>query len=271
MRTIALLALIAMPLLAVDACEGDDDTPDVTPDDVTPDDVTPDAVTPDAVTPEPSPLPDGVVEFAGYLWEVKSGTGLGPGPNSWSSSPNFVWVDEAGLHLRIAQVEGTWYCAEVMLLETLGYGRYQFTFSSAVDVLDPQAVLGAFLYRDDAHEIDLELTRWGDPLATTNGQYVVQPYMLPDHLERFSLSLDERQLSTHTIDWGAEAVVFQSYLGATADVPEEQVASWTFGDASAIPSTEGMAVHLNLWLYEGAAPQDGQAIEVVISDFRFAP
>ena len=53
--------------------------------------------------------PGATVSFSGYTWEVREGGG-GPGPNRCSADN--VWVDEAGLHLRIAPASGQWTCAE---------------------------------------------------------------------------------------------------------------------------------------------------------------
>ena len=52
------------------------------------------------------------ITWNGAQWNVKSGTGLGPGVNNWSSANAFV--DASGdLHLAITNVNGTWYCGEV--------------------------------------------------------------------------------------------------------------------------------------------------------------
>ena len=32
-----------------------------------------------------------------------------------------------------------------------------------------------------------------------------------------------------------------------------------------------MPVHINLWLFKGLPPKDGQEVEVIIRDFQFAP
>ncbi|MDH3226391.1 MAG: hypothetical protein OEM67_04790, partial [Thermoleophilia bacterium] len=53
------------------------------------------------------------VEFAGYVWDVKSSNGLvGPGPNVFSDRN--VRVDRRGdLHLQIRERRGQWTSAEV--------------------------------------------------------------------------------------------------------------------------------------------------------------
>jgi hypothetical protein len=32
-----------------------------------------------------------------------------------------------------------------------------------------------------------------------------------------------------------------------------------------------MPVHINLWLFKGLAPKNGQEFEVIIHDFKFTP
>ncbi len=207
------------------------------------------------------------VDFAGYTWTVKAGLDLGPGPNDWSGSENNVWLDDDGLHLAITQTGANWYCAEVYLTEALGFGRYTFRLKGAVDHLDPMVIAAPFLYRDDVNELDIEFARWGDAEDETNAQYVVQPYFRDGHLMRYAFDLGGEEVSTHVIDWTPERVVFTSAPGLDPDGPEAY--SWTFDDVSAIPGEEGMDVHLNLWLYQGEAPSDGQGVEIVMTDFNF--
>src|SRR5271154_382432 len=86
------------------------------------------------------------ISWQGYTWTVKSGTGLGPGPNNWST--NNVFVDANGyLHLQINYnaATGTWECAEVNG-PNLGFGTYQWQVSGRPDLFDPQVVLGLFSY-----------------------------------------------------------------------------------------------------------------------------
>src|SRR5262245_51276230 len=68
--------------------------------------------------------PPPTILWNGRQWNVKSGTGLGPGNNSWSSAN--VFVDAHGdLHLALTYVGGTWYCAEVWTDATYGFGTFQ--------------------------------------------------------------------------------------------------------------------------------------------------
>ncbi len=207
------------------------------------------------------------ISFAGSSWAVKSSAGLvGPGPNVFSNSPENVWVDAAGqLHLRITYRNGQWLSAEVVLDHSLGYGTYQFNLASPTGQLDPNVVLGLFTWSDTAaynhREIDVELARWGDPTATTNAQYVVQPYSRAGNLVRFAQPADPT--TSHQFTWGPKAVSFLSTTGAGATI-----ASWKYTGRD-VPRSGDERTHINLWLNGGAPPTDGNEVEVVLSGFTF--
>jgi hypothetical protein len=209
------------------------------------------------------------IQFSGYEWAVKGGVSLGPGPNNFSASRNNVWVGELGhLHLKITQTGETWYCAEVYLMQSLGYGDYNFQVSSRVDLLDKNVIGSPFIHRDDTHELDVEFSRWGIE-SGPNAQFVVQPHEHPGNRERFSMSL-LNEASTHIIQWMADLVFFQSAQGHHSDPPAGQVIyEWDYTGQD-IPSAGGDLVHINLWLLGGLAPSNGKAAEMVIKSFNFA-
>jgi hypothetical protein len=138
----------------------------------------------------PRRLAFGTCQGQPIMWEVKTGYG-GPGPNNWSDLPQNVWLDAQGrLHLKNTQVGGKWYCAEVVSEQSFGYQDYSFHLATRYDQLDTHVTAGLFTYLDDADELDVELSRWGDP-AAADSQFVVQPYQLPHHLHRFNSGLTE--------------------------------------------------------------------------------
>jgi hypothetical protein len=217
-----------------------------------------------------------VVRFAGYDWTVKtSGRRLvGPGPNYFSDAPEHVWVDGYGrLHLRIARIGGRWTAAEIVSTASFGYGTYRFFVDSPIDTLPPSVVLGLFTWDDEpdfAHrEIDIEFSRWSNAASTVNAQYAVQPYELPDHLRSFVQP--PLAPSTHAFTWRADAIFFQSLAGslATPVLPSDVIHEWTY--AGPVPPAGGEHARLNLWLFQGVPPADGQPVEVIVADFEFAP
>jgi len=211
------------------------------------------------------------IDFSGYRWRVKSSeTPVGPGPNVFADGQDSVWVDPKGhLHLRIRpDPDGRWRTAEVALDESLGYGAYEWTLG-AVDRLDRNVVAGFFTWSDDApeqhyREIDIEISRWGDP-ANRNAQYVVQPYQMEGNIERFDLPAG-LEGSLHRFRWEPGRVTCLSKaLGDQGQI----VHTHTF--THWVPTPGGEVARINLWLINGEAPSDGRAAEIVVQGFRFVP
>lgn len=222
-----------------------------------------------------------VVDFAGRAWRVK-GTGYyGPGPNLFSAGADQVWVDEQdALHLTLSRIGGNWYSTEVVLDEALGYGDYVLTTRGALDLLDPQAVLGLFLWQyqtcyDDAflwwnayNEIDIEYSRWQDP-ADDLVQFVAQPYYRAGNLHRFDAVYGADEIVSHAMRWLPDRVEYRVWRGpADAEATSPLVQAWTYAGPH-IPRPEQPRLHLNLWRIPGADPQADQ--EVVFTDFAFTP
>jgi hypothetical protein len=216
------------------------------------------------------------IEFGGYTWAVRSGRG-GPGPNAWEESN--VWIDAAtNLHLKIIQRDGKWSCAEVTMRKRLGFGRYRFQVRGRLDQLDDNVVLGLFNYPtgevgpDGTHEIDIEFARWGDP-KNPMGNYTVWPAdkSLKQISKSFPFSLSDRQ-TTHWFVWSGESVKFESLHGNHADDAKE-IASWLYkpDESARRISQQPMPIHINLWLFQGKPPKNGQEVEVVIQHFEFTP
>ena len=146
------------------------------------------------------------ISFAGFEWWVKkSANGVGPDPNIFSDSTENVWLDGGGLHLKITERGGNWYCPEVILNQSLGYGRYSIQISGQIGQINENAVLGLFTWDNDAcseynKEIDIEFSRWGNAQDNTNAQFVIQPFDVPGNLHRWTMP-ENLDLSTHNFDW----------------------------------------------------------------------
>jgi hypothetical protein len=214
----------------------------------------------------------GTISWAGYQWTVRSGSGLGPGPNNWSADN--VFVDANGyLHLEITNVSGTWYSAELYTTTNLGFGTYQWQIDAPLDTLDRNVVLGLFPYgpptigTDGTNEIDMEYSRWGsatnDNLWCTvypsSGSTVGQAHY------PFTLS---GTYTTSRFTWSSTSVAcwlmggFQP-TGTTTNV----IDSWTYSSTTTNIPQSAMPLHINLWLFQGLAPSNGQPVEVVIKGF----
>jgi hypothetical protein len=201
-----------------------------------------------------------VVRFSGRDWEVKTSEGrVGPGPNYFSA--NNVEVDQRGrLHLRVAPRDGGWTCAEVIGVDSLGYGTYEFKVEDVAG-LDANVVLGMFTWDTDARqyhfrEIDIEISRWSDP-NNRNAQFVVQPYTRPENIVRFDLPAGA---STHSFRWFPGRVLCRSARGS--------LVVCRHGFTSGVPPAGVEHPHINLWLFGGRPPGAG-GLEVVVSRFSF--
>ncbi len=224
----------------------------------------------------------GVSSFSGLRWQVKSfeNTPVGPGPNYFSASSENVWLDGEGfLHLRVSLRGGRWFCPEVVSERSFGYGTYVFTLGSRGDTLDPRVVLGMFTWDDrpdtghvNAHrEIDVELSRWGQP-GNADFQYVVQPWdRPPTSIHRFDVGASAGTDTIHAFSWTPAGVTFTSARGSTWPPPQGSVIeTWSYS-GPATPTHGEEQARINLWLMDGRPPQSGQPQEVIVKRFQFIP
>ncbi|MDO8589424.1 MAG: hypothetical protein Q7T82_20570 [Armatimonadota bacterium] len=210
------------------------------------------------------------ITFAGREWIVKAGY-AGPGPNLWSGSTDSVWVDASGLHLKVRNVGGEWYCAEVYSVAPTGHGMHRFHVDGRVDLLDKNIVLGLFAYATDNEEIDIEFSRWGQS-SPPNAGYNVQPYYLPGNSHPFTISLFG-YYSTHYFDWQPEQITFKSLHGHYDEPPgqDDPIEQWLYSGGSNPPVSAFLRIHINLWLVGGQAPSDSQDAEIIITDADLPP
>ena len=204
------------------------------------------------------------ITWSGYTWKVKGGVG-GPGPNNWNDSSSNIWVDGQGnLHLNIIKIGNKWYCSEITLLQSLGYGEYTFEVSTNVENLDKNIVFGLFTYETDSKEIDIEFSRWGNS-AMVDGWFTVQPPPYNTlNQNSFALNLSG-DYSTHKFIWNSSEIYFQSYYGHGL---VNLINQWSYKGANNPPAGKEK-LHLNLWLFNGNAPFNLQEAEVVIKSFKF--
>jgi hypothetical protein len=216
-----------------------------------------------------------VIDFSGYQWSVKYGPlPMGPGPNYFSRSSDNVQVDAGGrLHMRITRRLGRWQCAEVILDQCLGYGKYIFYLDGSPDRIDKNVVLGLFTWDDDAppyyREIDVEISRWGSDLDD-NTQFVVQPWDVSGNMHRFNTVLTADAMTCSFL-WTDTKISFECLLGHSPAPPGDGIiAAWEYSDTAFIPAEGQEKVHINLWLCD-TAPSDRLETEVVIAGFEFIP
>jgi hypothetical protein len=216
------------------------------------------------------------VSFSGRTWRVKGPGYYGPGPNLFDNSTSATWVDAEGrLHLTIRQVGASWYSSEVALVDPLGYGDYVFTTRGRLDLLDPNVVLGLFIWEYGAcwdesylwwnpfNEIDVEFSRWGSP-GNPIAQFVAQPAQ-SGNIFKFNPAFGDTETTSHAMRWLPDRVEFRSWRGGPDDeATSAPIASWTYTGAH-IPRPEAPRVHMNMWQLSSPAV----AQEAVIEAFTF--
>jgi len=217
------------------------------------------------------------VSFSGRTWRVKGPGYYGPGPNLFDNGTGAVSVDAAGqLHLTVHRIGNSWYSSDVALVDPLGYGDYVFTTRGRLDLLDPNTVLGLFLWEYGAcydtgylwwnpyNEIDIEFSRWG-AAGSADAQFVAQPANWGGNLSRFNAAFGDTEITSHAMRWLPQRVEFRSWRGGPdAESPATMIASWTYTGPH-IPRPDSPRVHLNLW--QLAAPAVTQ--EAVFQAFTF--
>ena len=216
-----------------------------------------------------APVISKVIHFSGYDWTVRAaGSDRGGEPNDYD--PANAWTDKQGyLHLRMAEQNGRWSCAEVSLTRSLGYGSYRFVVQDSAH-LGPSAVLDIFTWDDvrsgdSRNELDIELSRWGNP-GGKNAQYVVQPFYVPENVARFTVPAG---LVTHTFRWEPGDASFKSVGGSVTSAGAKTISEHDF--TSGIPTPAAETVHIDLYDFRHSKSSLQQPAEVVIEKFEYLP
>lgn len=213
------------------------------------------------------------IDFSGYSWIVKVGTGMGPGPNSWSDKN--VWVDSKGyMHLKLSYDAATakWICAGVTSVKSFGHGTYQWKVQGPVSSLDKNVVVGLFHYAgpDGFNEMDVEFAKWNvdtnpnvnySVYPATNSKIAAQHYTA-------KWTQTDGTASTHRYTWTAGSVTFKSMNGFYEDDTNLFASNVFTPPTTSIPTID-MPIKMNLWCFRGLAPANGQSVEVIIREFKF--
>jgi hypothetical protein len=216
-----------------------------------------------------TPIISKVLHFSGYDWMVRAAASDRGGDTN-SYDPANAWIDQKGyLHLQMAVHDGQWSCANVRLTHSLGYGTYRFVVQDSAD-LQPSAVLGIFTLDeakpdDIRNELNIELSRWGDP-GKKNAQYVVQPYYVPENIVRFMVPAG---VLTHTLRWQPGVASFKTTRGPVVGSGSKSVSEHVF--TSGIPTPAGETVHIELYEFHHSKNISQLPAEVVIEKFEYLP
>jgi len=76
--------------------------------------------------------------------------------------------------------------------------------------------------------------------------------------------------TTQRFTWGPTSVKFQSLLGHRDD-DLGQFANWLYQprDPASYIGDKPLPVQINLWLFKGQPPNNGQQVELVVRAFKF--
>lgn len=216
-----------------------------------------------------TPNPTKVVHFSGFDWNVRTVPSERGGEQN-NYDPANVWTDQKGyLHLKMAQRNGQWTCAELTLNHSLGYGSYRFVVED-LSHLAPSAVLGLYTWDEEAldtshNELDIELTRWGNPDAM-NAQYVIQPFYVPENVFRFAAPAG---VVSYQFRWEPGNLSFKGTRGAAEGQADRPFSEHVF--TVGVPPAANEAVHMDLYDFHHSKSNGNRPAEVVIEKFEYLP
>ena len=210
-----------------------------------------------------------ILRFSGYEWRIRNApSSRGNTRNIYD--PSNAWTDEEGaLHLRVAKQSDQWTCAEVTLTRSLGYGTYSFVVRDT-SRLEPAIVLDMFTWDyaggdQNNREMDIEVTRWGDP-ASKNAQSVVQPFYVPANVVRFSVPAG---VLTHSLRWEPGKLICKTVRGTAPDAPTGVVNEHVF--TTGIPTPGAESVRISLYVFGKTDDVVHRDSEVVVERFEYLP
>jgi len=218
--------------------------------------------------PHPTPQCPTQLRFSGIEWSVSTTAEPFPG-----AARGFAWhecnvkLDTLAngtevLTLRLRKDPSGWRGAQIESEATYQYGTFSATTESSLRPMlvdSPSAVLGFFAYLGPAYtnEIDMEFTRWGNPILPPM-HYTVWPgvragAMPPPH-STFSSGADSEFVrpARHHFSWTDRAVTFESAAGRPFTVNND------------VP-TKPMHIMLNLWVERQANMGTATAYEVKVT------
>ena len=217
-----------------------------------------------AVAPGAASSPSPYISFSGYQWRTRAALSSRGGTLNRYAAAN-AWTDAKGaLHLEITGSSKDWTCAEVTLVQSLGYGTYSFELRD-VSKLEPSTVFAFFTYDyaggDKNHrEANIEVSRWGDA-SIKNGQYVVQPFHVPANVTRFVIPPGP---NVHSLEWTPGRMMFRS-----ANLAGKVFSQQLFASGTPEPGLE--SARMAFYVFNHGPYKQKRPAEVVVESFKFLP
>jgi hypothetical protein len=218
----------------------------------------------------PQLAPTGSLKFSGYDWSVRTIPNNKGGMDNLFDAEN-VWTDPSGaLHMRIKKKSDKWSCAEIYLNRSLGYGTYSVTLRDTSHI-DPASVFTMYTFEDSAgeqhyREMDVEVSRWGDPANKNNAQYVVQPFYIPGNVTPFAAPSGTL---TYALRWESGRATFKTFRGRSADGDAQLVSEHEF--TSGVPEPGKAIPRLIFYVVASNKSPMQKPSEVVVEKFEYLP
>ena len=210
------------------------------------------------------------IQFSGYDWAVRTvASNRGGAYNLYD--PENVWTDSSGaLHMKITNKGGRWYCTQLALTRSLGYGTYILRVRDSTH-LEPAAVLSMYTF-DEWHgdqyyrEMDVEISRWGDAGSKNNAQFGVQPFYVPGNVYAFKVPTGPL---TYSMRWKSGSVAFTTAHESKNGTAGDLVAEHEF--TSGVPAPGQEEVKLEFYVIPSDKHPLQEGSEVVIEKFEYLP
>jgi hypothetical protein len=210
------------------------------------------------------------VKFSGYDWDVRT-IASDRGGSSHPYSGDNAWTDDGGaLHLRISKTSDNWACAEVVLNRSLGYGTYMLVVRD-ISHLEPAAVLSMTTFDEWGgeqyyREMDVDVSRWGDPSDKNNAQYVVEPYYHPGNVYQFAAPSGTL---TYSMRWESGHARFRTVRGNSPGPGAQVISEHEF--TAGIPSIGQERLQLFFYVVASDKSPLRHDNEVVLEKFAYLP
>jgi hypothetical protein len=205
------------------------------------------------------------LHFSGYDWNVRTIASDRGGLNNLYDGDN-AWTE----HLRIKKRDGKWSCAEVELSRSLGYGTY-IVVADDTSHLEPSAVLSMNTFDDwggEQHyrEMDVEMSRWGDPDNDNNAQFAIQPFYVPGNVAPFAAPSGTL---TSSLRWESGKASFKTVRGSSMSPGAPVVSEHVF--TSGVPSSGTELFQFLFYVVASDKSPLKDQNEVVIEKFEYFP
>jgi hypothetical protein len=203
------------------------------------------------------------VSWSGYSWFVRHQGRANPGWNRWSDSGANVRVSGTDLLLSVVKDKsGAWTSAEIDNQKPLGYGTYRWVVASDLSTADPSQVLGMFTYGGSSvDEIDMEASRWGNPLWAS-GSAVVWQDVRTHTREYEAFNYSAYPPYVHQFTWSPGRISF-----LITDATGAVLLDWTV--TSGVPTPAGQIPIINFWRFHNVAPAGLTTVR--LSSFSWTP